>query len=341
MINVSSEDIHGTIDPNRPEQMRESVMNYVRTDFPRLTESLTVEKALAVIRRQGIGERIVYFYVLDNDEKLTGVVPTRRLLTSQPETSVAEIMVRRCVTVSSRSTVLDVCELFVKHKLLAFPVVDENDHMIGVIDAGLFSAQEMTFAKRKDFDDIFQMIGFGVSQIRGKSPFGLFRYRFPWLLATMASGLICAFLTGMYEVTLAQSLVLAFFMTLVLALGESVSIQSMTVALQNLHFVTPSFRDYLSSLRSEATAAGLLGLACGVSLALITVLWHGAGAPAIIIGGTVVMSVTLAGIIGLSVPTLLHAVHEESKIASGPLTLALADIATVLLYFNAAVLILK
>lgn len=315
-------------------------MNYVRTDFPRLTESLTVEKALAVIRRQGIGERIVYFYVLDSEERLTGVVPTRRLLTSQPDVGIAEIMVRKCVTVSSHSTVLDVCELFVKHKLLAFPVVDENDHMIGVIDAGLFSAPEMTFAKRKDFDDIFQMIGFGVSQIRGKSAFGLFRFRFPWLLATMTSGLICAFLTGMYEVTLAQSLVLAFFMTLVLALGESVSIQSMTVALQNLHFVPPSFADYLSNLKKEALAAGLLGLACGVSLAVITILWHGAGAPAIIIGGTVVMSVTLAGIIGLSVPTLLHAVHEESKIASGPLTLALADIATVLLYFNAAVLII-
>lgn len=333
--------IHTTINPSQPDHLRDNVMKYVQTDFPRLNETLTVEMALRIIRQEGIGERIVYFYVLDRDDKLTGIVPTRRLLTSMPNVRISDIMIEDCITISNTATVLEVCEMFVEHKLLAFPVLDENGHMVGVVDAGLFSEEELTFAQRQNFDDIFQMIGFGISQIKGKSAFGLFRFRFPWLLATMASGMVCALLTGLYEATLAQTLVLAFFMTLVLALGESVSIQSMTVALQNLHFSTPSWSEYFKWLKREVSATVLLGLACGTIIGVIAFIWRGETLPALVISLTIYFSVTMAGVIGMSIPTLLHAIHEESKIASGPLTLAAADIVTILLYFNAALFILS
>ncbi len=339
-MEYTENNIHTTINPSQSEHLRANVLDYVQTDFPRLNETLTVEMALRIIRQEGIGERIVYFYVLDRDEKLIGIVPTRRLLTSMPNVRIADIMVEDCITISDKATVFDVCEMFVKHKLLAFPVLDDERHMIGVVDAGLFTEDEVTFAHRHNFDDIFQMIGFGISQIKGKSAFGLFRYRFPWLLATMASGLTCALLTGFYEATLAQTLVLAFFMTLVLALGESVSIQSMTVALQNLHFSAPSWAGYFKWLKSEISATVLLGFACGTIVGIIAFIWRGELLPAAVISLTIYFSVTMAGIIGMSVPTLLHAIHEESKIASGPLTLAAADIVTILLYFNAALLVL-
>jgi magnesium transporter len=339
-LEYTENNIHTTINPSKPAHLRENVMRFVQSDFPRLNETLTVEMALRVIRQEGIGERIVYFYVLDRDEKLIGIVPTRRLLTSMPNVRIADIMIEDCVTISAGATVLEVCELFVAHKLLAFPVVDDENHMIGVIDAGLFSEEELTFAQRHTFDDIFQMIGFGIAQIKGKSAFGLFRYRFPWLLATMASGMTCALLTGLYEATLAQTLALAFFITLVLALGESVSIQSMTVALQNLHFSAPSWKDYFGWLKREISATALLGLTCGLTIGAVALWWRGESLPALVIAVTICLSVTTAGVIGMSVPTLLHAIHEESKIAAGPLTLAAADIVTVLLYFNAAALIL-
>ena len=340
MTYTETENIHATINPNEPAHLNERALKYVRTDFPRLNDTLTVEMALRVIRQEGIGERIVYFYGVDREQKLVGIVPTRRLLTSMPCVRIGDLMVRELVTVSHHATVFEVCELFVKHKLLAFPVLDDEGHMIGVIDAGLFSEEELTFAQRHQFDDIFQMIGFGISQIKGKSAFGLFRYRFPWLLATLTSGITCAVLTGLYEATLAQTLALAFFMTLVLALGESVSIQSMTVTLQHLHFAKPTFADYLGRLRREISATFLLGATCAAIVAAIALVWRGEAAPALIIAVTICFSVIAAGVIGMSVPTLLHAVHEESKIASGPLTLAATDIVTILLYFNAALLIL-
>jgi len=340
MSSVERDNIHNTIDPNSLDHLQDPILKYAQTDYPRLNETLTVEGALRIIRREGIGERIVYFYVLDEERKLIGIVPTRRLLTSMPNVRISEIMVTNIIYVSHHASVLEACEMFVKHKLLAFPVLDDDGRICGVIDAGLFTEETFSFAERHHFDDIFQIIGFGISQIKGKSTFGIFRFRFPWLMATLTSGTICAVLTGIYETTLAETIVLAFFMTLVLALGESVSIQSMTVALQNLHFGTPSLKGYFEWLRREGTATILLGSACGIIVGTIALIWRGEPLPALVIGLSVVLSVFTAGIIGMSIPTLLHAVHEDSKIAAGPITLALTDILTLVFYFNIAALIL-
>lgn len=339
-MQIQNENIHKTIDPKSTDHLNDPIIKHITTDFPRISVTLTVEGALRVIRYQGVGERIVYFYVLDQEERLVGIIPTRKLLTSMPSVRIRDIMSTEILSLPHTATVLDACEMFVKHKLLAFPVVDDGGHICGVIDAGLFTEETLSFAERQHFDDVFQIIGFGISQIKGKSPFGIFKFRFPWLLATMTSGTICALLTGLYEVTLAETIVLAFFMTLVLALGESVSIQSMTVALQNLHLGNPSLKGYLGWLKNEGMATILLGLACGLLVGVISFVWRQEADASVVIGLSISLSVFAAGIVGLSIPTLLHAIHEDSKIAAGPVTLAMTDILTLIFYFNVASVIL-
>jgi magnesium transporter len=340
MGNFDSDDIHNTINPNDPDHLFEPIVKYIRRDFPRFSETLTVEGALRVIRLKGIGERVIYFYVIDETGRLTGILSTRSLLTAKPSTRLSELMSTNIISIPDTANVLDACEMFLHHKLLAFPVVDAEGRILGVVDAGLFTEETLNFAERKHVDDVFQLIGYGVQQVKGRSPFAVFRYRFPWLIATMISGTVCALLTGFYEATLAEALVLAFFMTLVLALGESVSIQSMTVALQNLHVGTPDLRTYLEWLRREGASTALLGLACGTAVGAIAMLWRGDAAAGLIIGLSILASVFAAGLIGLSIPTLLHAIHEDSKIAAGPVTLAVTDILTIVFYFNIAALIL-
>ncbi|HYP52788.1 MAG TPA: magnesium transporter [Pyrinomonadaceae bacterium] len=322
------------------DHLREPVLRYARHDFPIIRDHVTVGEALALIRREGVGERIIYFYVLDGEGLLTGIIPTRRLLTSQPQVPVADIMIRDVISVSHRATVLEACEMFVKYKFFALPIVDDGGRMRGIIDIGFFTEETVDLAERQQVEDIFQLIGFGIEQLRGRSAFGAFRYRFPWLLATVTSGTLCALLAGAYEATLAQALMLAFFLTLVLGLGESVSIQSMTVALQNLHFGRPTWRTYLKWLRGEASATLLLGGACGALVGTVAYLWRGEPLPALTIGLSILLAVCTAGLLGLSIPTLLDAVREDSKIASGPITLAMTDLATLLIYFNAAAVLL-
>ncbi len=98
---------------------------HARKDFPLLEVDATVDKALERIRREGVGERVIYFYAVDEQNRLVGVVPTRRLLTADPETHLREIMVPRVVAMPAEATVLEACEFFVLYKFLAFPVVDD------------------------------------------------------------------------------------------------------------------------------------------------------------------------------------------------------------------------
>lgn len=320
--------------------LSEPIQKYASTDFTALDEGLSVGEALAHIRERGVAQQIVYFYVLDSNQRLVGVVPTRRLLTAKLEERVKDIMVRRVLTVPATATVLDACELFLLHKFLAFPVVDGDGRMVGVANVSLFTHEVFDLSEKERMDDVFQSIGFRVAEIQNASPVKAFSLRFPWLVATLAGGLCCALLAGFYETTLAASITLAFFLTLVLGLGESVAAQSVTVTVQTMHGRTPDRWWLLGALRKEFATALMIGLACGVIVGLVAWLWRGSGWVALVIGASISLSIVAACLIGVTVPAVLHRFQLDPRIASGPVSLALADIFTLLVYFNLAAWVL-
>jgi magnesium transporter len=314
--------------------LQASITAYVRKDFPKLRQDLSVQQALDSIRQQELGEQIFYFYVVDDLERLIGILPTRRLLTSRLDQLLAEVMVKQIIAIPATATVLEACEMFVMHKLLAFPVLDEQRRILGTVDVNLFKDEIFGIAEHEHMDEVFEILGFQISQVRDASPFRAFRFRFPWLITNIASGTICALLAGAYELTLAKSLILAFFLTLVLGLGESVSIQSMSVTIQALRAIQPSKAWFLKSFRREAGTALMLGSACGLLVGLIVWFWRGAPLAATVIGGSICLTICAACFFGLAIPSLLHWLRLDPKIAAGPITLALTDIATLLFYFN-------
>lgn len=324
------------------------VIQHARADFPLLNATLSVAEALDRIRREGIGERVIYFYAVDEQKKLVGVVPTRRLLTADPVVPLHEIMVPRVVAIPAKATVLDACEFFILYKFFAFPVVDEQRRVVGVIDVGLFAEEILQAGEKEEqravtpiSDEIFEALGFHLEQIRGASSWRLFRFRFPWLLVTVAGGTLSAVLAGMFHATLAHSLVIAFFLTMVLGLNESVSAQSMTVTIQSLRSASVSWRWFASALRRELATALLLGVACGLFVALVVLAWRNDLRAAGVIGGSIALSLVTACVLGLTIPSLLHHFRLDPKIAAGPLTLTLADFVALIIYFTTASLVLR
>jgi NhaA family Na+:H+ antiporter len=122
-----------------PTSLNEPVTRRMHQQFTRLRLGQTVGDALAWLRDNPPPGRVIYFYVVDDDNRLRGVLPTRRLLLSRPETQLAEIMVAKTVSLPAAATVLDACEFFIQHRLLAFPVVDEESRLIGVVDIDLYT----------------------------------------------------------------------------------------------------------------------------------------------------------------------------------------------------------
>lgn len=316
------------------------VSSLMHTDYFTLRDDLTVAAALDQIRAKTDEPRILYFYVVDSQQHLLGVVSTRSLLTSDLNTKLIDIADTRVKTIPRNAEIMDVLTDFVVHKYLAMPVVDEEKRIVGLIDVSVFSDNVSDILERDKTDDIFETIGFRLSQIKGVSALKAFRYRFPWLIASIAGGLCSALMASRFEDVLAGAIILSFFLTLVLGLGESVSMQSMTLAIQALRVKPPTLKWFLHELGKELGTALLLGVACGLAVGATIILWRGDLRAALVIGGSLVLTLTTACLTGLIIPTLLHALKLDPKIASGPLALTISDLFTIGIYFSLAGMVL-
>lgn len=318
------------------EHFQKSIRDIIIRDFIQLSEEMTVDDALAIIRKQRRhnSQTLVYFYVTNSEEKLTGVLQTRLLLTAQPDEKIKTLMIPRVIAIPESATVLDACEFFVLHKFLAFPVVDADRRILGTVDINLFNEEVLGISKNEQNDDLFQAIGFHISQLRHASPLRVFRYRFPWLLITIVAGTCAAFLTQMHEKTLSQTIEIAFFLTLVLALGESVCVQSLALALETLRMRTPTLRWFLNACRREILSAIPLAISIGIIVFGVVFLIAHAAWPAFAISVSISLSIIAACLLGISIPTLLNVAKLDLTIAAGPITLAVTDVTTLLIYLT-------
>lgn len=303
-------------------------------DFARVYVGHTVAEALADIRRAALESRIVYWYVTDETGRLQGVVPTRRLLLSPPATPVREIMVRRVVALPQEATLLDACEQFILHRLLALPITDAEGRVVGVIDVDQYTDEIRELDEREQSDEIFQLIGVRLAQVRRGSLPALFGSRFPWLLCNIAGGLACAFIGGVFANVLEQVVVVALFIPVVLALAESVSIQSLTLALQLQARRPAGWGPIARALAAELPLGLMLGVACGTLVAAVAWLWQRQSAVAACILASIALSVMLAALLGLLVPSVLHRLQRDPRVAAGPVALALTDIGTMSVYLG-------
>lgn len=319
--------VHALDDPIAP---------HVRRDTMALSAQQSAAEALASLRGKIIGEKIVYFYVVDADGVLVGVVPTRRLLMADATARIDAIMVHHVVAVPESATVGDACEMFLKHRFLAMPVVDGDRKLLGTVDLTLFTEEMSDVAEQRNADDVFQLIGVTLESARERSPWVSFRYRFPWLMCNIAGGLCCAVIMSRYEAFLDHAIVLALFVPVVLALAESVSVQSTTITLQGLHKGSAGWRAVSRALRREFAIAGLLGLACGTVVGATAFIWKRQPQVAYALGSAIALSMLTACLLGVILPMAVRAVRGDPRIASGPLVLAIADLATLTLYLSLA-----
>jgi magnesium transporter len=206
---------------------------------------------------------------------------------------------------------------------------------VGVVDVNMFTGEIIGMAERRSAESAFQIIGVHVALGR-KMPFWVsFKDRFPWLLCNIAGAVTCAVLSGHYEGLLEEIIVLAMFIPVVLAISESVSIQSMSLTLQALTYDRINWRMFWSGLRQEFLTAVLLGLASGSVVALSALVWKRHAPVAAAIGLSIICAVVIACVLGFVLPTLIRS-FRDPRIAAGPVVLATADIITLLTYLNIA-----
>src|SRR5438105_1672014 len=284
------------------DRLHESITRHLREDVPRLLAWQTVGEALDWLRHNPPRGRIIYFYVVDETGRLEGVVPARQLILSAADARVADIMVRKVIALPAAASVLEACEFFIQHRLLAYPVIDENRQLLGVVDVELYTDELDNLGSAEARDDLFQLIGVHVAEAHQDSPLFAFRRRFPWLGCNLAAGILAAFLSGVYQDELNRVVALAFFIPVVLNLAESVSSQSVSLALQVLHGPPPTGKELLRKIRSELATGFLLGLGSGAVVGLVALIWLGHVRVMFCLLGGITGGVVGAAILGLTMP---------------------------------------
>lgn len=320
-----------SVTPLSSHQLHEPIMPLARPPLVVLKPEQTIAQALEFIRGHADAHAIHYFYVVDDENKLVGVVPARRLLTIAPDKMVREVMVDDVVAIPEWATVLVASEYFASRRLLAFPVVNDRHELKGVVDVNLFTDEVIDMAKRT-YDDIFQLIGIHTTEQR--STWLAFRDRFPWLLCNIGGGLLAAFIASRFEHLLQEVIVLSLFIPIVLALGESVSMQALTLTLQGMTDGPVIWKRLSSALWKEFKTSIFLGAACAAVVGSVVVIWRGQAAVAGSIFLAITLSMIIACLLGVMVPSILRAAKADPRIAAGPVVLAAADVVTLLFYFG-------
>jgi len=298
----------------------------------------TVQQALDNLRQRRIASPITYFYVVDAAGALKGVLPARKLLFNDPQARLAELMQGSTVSLSQDMTLGEAMEEFAIHRLLALPVVDEQQRLLGIIDVQLYAEEAMDLAEADRLADLFQLIGLTAHQLRHGGVWASFRARMPWLLGNVVSGLICAAVAALFQEVLGRVLLLAMFIPLVLTLSEAVSMQSMTLTLQYLHGVTTPMRRLRMRLLSEWKTALLLSVVSSVLVALAAAFWP--HADTVRAAGVILLSIFIAMIVsatlGTVVPFSLHLRKHDPRVAAGPTVLMLGDVIATTVYLGLA-----
>ena len=293
------------------------------TSFVALHEDTTAEAAIERIRRgEPEHEEILYLYVVDEKTRLRGTVPIRRLVAARPDRTCAELMVSDPLSVRTDADQEEVAQLVGRYNLLAIPVVDDDDRLLGVITVD----DVIEVIHEEATEDIYHLAGLS-DEDRVFSPARhAVRKRLPWMMLNLGATFTAAWVIGLFERTLEQVVALAFFMPVVAGMGGNGGIQSLTVITRAIALGELEFSSGMRAVRKEMTVALVIGAITGVASGFLAYLWQGNPYLGVVLFGTMMATMAVAGILGAAVPLLLEAFDQDPAVGSGVFVTTLTDI---------------
>lgn len=324
------------------EQLLAPVENYLTPVESAFHEEMTLGELITCLQQKKIIHDIHYFYVIDEEEHLKGIISTRDILYNNPNLKIKEIANPHVLSIHKCDPLEKALAMIAQHEIIAIPVVDEENRISGILELPIntLSRKKSVVKEFNPPRDVFQLVGLTVDQGKLTSSVKEFSLRMPWLLCNILGGLLCALIAHTYHLVLDEVVIIAAFIPLVLTLGESVSMQSMTLSLQFMHYdVIPWMRVY-SRIMVEWKTAILLGATCALLVSIFYFLFFEGYSPMIAIGTSIFFSMIAATTYGTVLPIILHIFSLDPKLAAGPVVLLFTDITVTAIYLSIATYLL-
>lgn len=301
----------------------DSAGGLMTTDFAALPMGITSGEAIESLRRlhEELGSNLTYVYVVETDGRIAGVVPFRELVFARPHTGLDEIMLANPVTVTVDTDREIVAELIQRYHLISIPVTDSQGYLAGIVKVD----EAMEAAQTEATEDIARLVGAGAEEtVYTAVPLSV-RRRIPWIWLNLGIGLAIATLIRTFEPLIGNRPTLAAFMPLVAAIGGNSGAQALAVTIRAMAVGSLPPGRAGRAIRREA----LIGVSNGVMTALLSGLLGGivAGDAAIglVIGIAVMVNLTIAGVVGSSIPTIMRRIGLDPALASNIFMTAVTD----------------
>ena len=327
-----------------PENSAGSVMT---TEYVKLTPGMTVGDAILRIRRTGVDKETIYTcYVLEN-RLLVGTVSVKSLLLAPSDLqSIDSIMETNLITVTTHTDQEEVAQMMSKYNLLAIPVVDGDNRMVGIVtfDDAMDVIEEET---TEDMEIMAGMTPSDKTYLRS-SPFELFKHRIPWLALLMISATFTGMIISSFEEKLAAMVCLTAFIPMLMDTGGNSGSQSSVTVIRALSLGELEFSDLgkviWKEIRTALICGAVLGALCVGKVMLVDHLFMGTEGVdltvALTVGLTLSVTVLCAKLVGCTLPMLAKKLGFDPAVMASPFITTIVDALSLLVYFGLATALL-
>lgn len=322
---------------NYPENSAGSIMTI---EFVDLKKYMSVAQCFARIREVGVDKETIYTcYVIDHERKLEGLVSVKDLLLGKYEDIVGDIMERNIISVNTFTDQEEVAKMFSKYGLIALPVVDLENRLVGII-----TVDDAIDVMQEEFsEDIEKMNAIMVTdkEYLKMTPVEIWKARIPWLLLLMVSATFTGLIIKSFEVALAAQVALVAYIPMLMDTGGNSGSQASVTIIRGLSLGEIEFKDIFKILYKEFRVAFLCGITLCIANFIKLILFDKIDLlVAITISITLLITVFVAKLVGCILPLFSKKLGFDPAVMSAPFITTIVDAISLFVYFTVATFLL-
>jgi magnesium transporter len=303
------------------------------TEFLKYNISLTandIKKDLEKHSEQYKDFDVQYTYTVDKKDRLVGIIPIRNLLLASGKTALSNIIRKEIISISVDKKVEEIKHYFEKYNFIAFPVLDQEGKLLGIITRGAMEH----FLQKEAAQEVLKLTGImGGEEYRSQPIYQRSVKRLSWLSINIVLNFMAASVIIAYEGTLAQVITLAVFLPIISDMSGCSGNQSVAVTLREISLGLISHKEILKVLLKELVLGCINGIILGSILALIAIFWKGNIYLGLVVGLALAINTVMAVCLGSAIPIVLKFFKMDPAIASSPILTTVTDMSGFFLIF--------
>lgn len=316
-----------------------SVGQEMTANFPMVFPNYTVAETLDLLKKEiNSFETITYVFVIDEDSRLVGVVTIKELFRAAGSQKITDLMEKKLVKALPWTHEENVVLLALKHNIKYIPVVDSQNHLLGIFT---------THSLREFLNRQIERKLLRASGVRWKSVFEMGAAsiwqnavaRLPWIFVGVLGGLLSAGIIALFRSTLEAVIVLAFYIPVIMSTGANMANQSAMIFIRNL--MSGNIRTAGGYFFREAVVGLFLGLSVSVILFFIIISGQGSLVVALAVALSSLITIILSALIGVLIPYVLNSFKVDPTMGAGPFLTTVKDVVSIFIYFSVAALIIS